>query len=314
MQWEAAVIDIRTAFLNAMMQTEEGESLIIIKAPRILVEKGCLPQETWYIPIRAVYGLRRSPRLWGKTRDAEIEEVKLKVKGPQRGEEKMKLVPLDSEPNLWKVIAEKDEEMDYPPLRGLLMTYVDDMFITGEREVVEGIIEEVQMRWKTSQPEWLSDQPVRFLGMEVAKKRKEEGGREIWNLTQTSYTRDLLSKDETVKPKKIPISRDLSVTPSEEEVRTPKDIRQAQKEVGELLWLVTRSRPDLMFAISRMGSEVTQYPHHVHQIATQVKGYLKITEEDGIEFDVDPKTPWVLDAHADASYAPEGEESRMVHS
>ena len=51
----------------------------------------------------------------------------------------------------------------------------------------------------------------------------------------------------------------------ETDVTTP-DIRAAQAVTGELLWLSVRSRPDIAFAVSVMGRNVTKRPKWVQQI------------------------------------------------
>ena len=61
-------------------------------------------------------------------------------------------------------------------------------------------------------------------------------------------------KFEELMKRRIPITRDQSTVEVEEEKKTMEDIKKSQKEVEELLWVVTRSRPGLMLAVSRMGS------------------------------------------------------------
>eukprot|EP00435_Cladocopium_sp_Y103_P015876 s5448_g3.t3 len=77
-----------------------------------------------------------------------------------------------------------------------------------------------------------------------------------------SYVRDLLSQseEEEVMEPKIPITRDQAQLPEEEEEKTPELIRSAQQATGELLWLVTRTRMDLMYAVAKMGSCVVRAP------------------------------------------------------
>ena len=62
-----------------------------------------------------------------------------------------------------------------------------------------------------------------------------------------------------MKRRKIPVSRELvaKMSKDEEEVGVT-EVRAAQKVVGELLWVVTRSRPDLMFVVSKIGARVTK--------------------------------------------------------
>lgn len=138
---------------------------------------------------------------------------------------------------------------------------MDDLFLVGTRPVVEAVLKEIQRKWKTSEPEEVSATPVRFLGMDIYKRRGEKDLDE-WIVTQRSYVLDLLAKEqEEVKKRKIPIGRDLAAELLEtEDSPTADQIRKAQKAVGELLWLLTRSRPDLMYVMARMCSQVSKCP------------------------------------------------------
>ena len=79
-------------------------------------------------------------------------------------------------------------------------------------------------------------------------------------------------------------------------------IREAQKQVGELLWTVTRTRPDLMYAVSKMGSAVLRNPKMVNVVADQVKGYMLQTEGEGLCFTSDSASNPFLEVFTDASY------------
>ena len=79
-------------------------------------------------------------------------------------------------------------------------------------------------------------------------------------------------------------------------------IREAQKQVGELLWTVTRTRPDLMYAVSKMGSAVLRNPKMVNVVADQVKGYILQTEGEGLCFTSDSASNPFLEVFTDASY------------
>ena len=304
-QWQAGTIDVKTAFLNALME-EDGETLIIVKAPSLLIEKGCIPTEVYYLPLRAVYGLRRSPRLWSECRDAALLEMEVKIK-EEGGEVALRFYQMESEPNMWKICECRNGVSG--KVRGVVMTYVDDLFVTGEGKVVKEVMSEIQRKWVTSPPDQVSQDAIKFLGMEISKTEKE--GREVWHLSQESYTRDLLQQsEEEVKPKKVPLTKDQNSALEEEDVsKSPETVRRSQKEVGELLWLVTRTRVDLMFQTSRMGSSVLRNPTAVHEAYKQVKGYLVHTIGEGVEFDVTGEEQWLLESHSDASFSPFGEES-----
>ena len=71
----------------------------------------------------------------------------------------------------------------------------------------------------------------------------------VWKVTQSSYVRYMLQKAAGLKRRRIPITQDQSL--EIEENGDPED--EARRQVGELLWTVTRTRPDLMYAVSKMG-------------------------------------------------------------
>ena len=304
-QWRGGTLDVKTAFLNAEWK-EEDEVMLVVKPPLIFTELGALEKDTFYLPRKAVYGFRRSPKLWGDCRDSVMEKLEVKMEDGNV----LELKALESEPNLWKVQQKEKGIQQQPELRGLVMTYVDDMFFVGQEDVVAAVMSEMRKVWKTTEPEMVSGSPIRFLGMDVQVERNEESGLEEWVVSQTSYLRDLVSKEE-IQERKIPISRDqvTELLTAEKEPQL-EEVRGAQKVVGELLWMLTRTRPDLMFAMSKLCSSVLRSPRKVQEIAMQVKGYLKLTAEEGIRFvKNDAEEAMVLKVFTDASFAPDGGES-----
>ncbi|CAL1129313.1 unnamed protein product [Cladocopium goreaui] len=249
-QWLATVLDIKTAFLNAAMEQGDQEDILVVRPPALFTEKGYMAKDVFFLPTKAVYGLRRSPRLWGNCRDETMEDFE-----------------------------------------------------------VQAEVEEKKETWKTSKPEDVSGEPIRFLGMEVSKRTEEEG-KEVWYVTQKSYIKDLVEKsEEKVKERKIPITRDQAHIEEPSSPPTVDQVRGAQKCVGEVLWLLTRSRPDLMYGVSRMGSNVLRNPVKVMELGEQMKGYLKRTAEEGLRYQVEFREEISLQAFSDASFSPEGAES-----
>ena len=109
----------------------------------------------------------------------------------------------------------------------------------------------------------------------------------------------------------IPISREQALMePDPQETITPERVKQAQQHVGELLWLVTRSRPDIMFAVACMGANITKAPGKVSMVASQCRGYLKSDVDGGLRFaPQDTSSMFTLEAFSDASFSPDGEPS-----
>ena len=83
-------------------------------------------------------------------------------------------------------------------------------------------------------------------------------------------------------------------------------MRGAQKCVGEVLWLLTRSRPGVMYGVSRMGSNVLKNPVTVMELGEQMKGYLKKTQGEGLGYQVGFTEEIVLQASSHAPFSPEG--------
>ena len=193
-------------------------------------------------------------------------------------------------------------EDDASRIEGLIMTYVDDLFIAAVLKLVNAVIDGIRQLWATTQPEFVSRIRVRFLGMEVS--RVQDGTEVIWKVTQQSYLTDLLQKHPEVRHRKIPITRDqgFKIEEEEEKAITVEAIRRAQKVVGELLWTVTRSRPDAMFAVAKMGSGTLRCPGKVCEVGDQVKGYLKETWADGLMFPGNCGENDLLEVFTDASF------------
>ena len=135
-QWSALTLDVRTAFLNAKLVQNDDEPLIIAKPPTLLVDKCFLRKDVFYLPEKAVYGLRRSPRLWGVTRDETISTFDIQAEH-QGKLMNFHLCPLQSEPNLWRLLNSDDVEDE--EMYGLLMTYVDDIFIASTPKLMEAL-------------------------------------------------------------------------------------------------------------------------------------------------------------------------------
>ena len=176
--------------------------------------------------------------------------------------------------------------------------------------MVQAVMKKVRATWTTSEPDRVTEVPIKCLGVEISKAYDQVKGRDIWYMSQSSYTKDLLAQGgQEVQERKIPITRDQSQLPEEESDVTPELIKAAQKATGEMLWLVTRTRIDLMYAASKMGSCVTRSPRKVLQIYEQVKGYLKKTVNHGLCFHGAAPEVMMIEAMADASFAPEGDVS-----
>ena len=300
--WTGINLDIRTAFLHAPLekpcQDEEeeekaGGKRLLVKPPHILVTLGYFPARRLMEAKRALYGYRRSPKLWSDHRDDEMQGMTV---------EDMFLQQMDSEPCLWLIKNSSYEE----PL-GIVVTYVDDLLVLSTEEVAWKWVRRIQEKWETSKPEQvLPGQPTRFLGMELSISA--DG---IWTASQYHYLKDLLTRRLGPNPakwekRKIPMVKDEVEDESEEEIEeevSPAAIKEAQKIVGECIWLVTRCRPDIMYVVSKMSMLSTRKPKKVALMAEQLWRYLAHTVDEGIVFQKSDHMDFVV--FTDASFGEE---------
>jgi len=77
-EWGIATIDIKTAFLNAPMPSDEAP--VYVTPPAICVHFGLVKPGTIWRVNKAIYGLRQSPRLWGKERDKQLRLMRITLK------------------------------------------------------------------------------------------------------------------------------------------------------------------------------------------------------------------------------------------
>lgn len=88
----------------------------------------------------------------------------------------------------------------------------------------------------------------------------------------------------------------------EEEQKTAPNMKEAQRIVGKLMWLVTRCRPDLMYPVSVMSMLSTRRPKRVQTMA-QVWKYLAATIEEVLGFNNEEAMD--VQTYTDASFGEE---------
>ena len=214
------------------------------------------------------------------------------------------IVQMETEPAVWTIREDGSEA-----LVGLIVTYVDDVLVLAKREVVEKWLTKLRSTWETTEPEWIdATKGTLFLWMELRRSEKGE-----WGISQLNYTFDLLQRNlgkqqEDWGRRRIPISKaledeDEACEPEspDPEVPTVEAVREAQRVVGELVWLVTRSRPDIMYALSRMAALSTKKPKKVLVLARQIWRYLAATVKDGLVFPREDQPPHI-EVYTDASF------------
>ncbi|EED13808.1 hypothetical protein TSTA_100530 [Talaromyces stipitatus ATCC 10500] len=202
---------------------------------------------------RALYGLRRSPRLWQK----ELTKTLLNLGFTQ--------VP--------------DEECLFIKNGVILLFFVDDILVfydkaTKQRafeEIEKGLTNRYELR-KMDKFEW-------FLNIRIIRDRVQ---RKIW-LCQDAYISKIAERFElnTKMSVKTPISSDIEIS---SDTATNQEIHAYQELVGSALYAAVMTRIDVIKAISEL-SKHTKNPSKAHfQQIRRVIQYLYSTRFLAIEY------------------------------
>ena len=262
--WTGCVIDIKAAFLNAPLQAEDGDKVVVLKPPHLLVKLGYVKSDEYFLVEKPMYGLRQSPRSWCVYRDQVISALKTK--------EGRVFVMSVGDPNLWVVYL--DDQVD-----GFILIYVDDFLIMMSLIGLQDVLDAITSKWEISTPEMINEKTsVKYLGMELRKHAKG------FIATQENYIRVKIDGD--FKKVKTPMTKD-AIPEVEENPQEEHDIRLAQKRIGELLWLTTRTRPEICYAVSKCSHLLLSHPQWVVEQTEQIWCYLKSTPTQGLIFSKD---------------------------
>ena len=255
----------------------------------------------------AIYGLQESPAAWAQHRDSILPTIEIKIKG-----ESLHLQQSKADSNMWMLRCPHSNE-----LLALLTVYVDDLLLSANEEVSSAIWEAIQATWRISAPVYATEKEgLKFCGFEL--RQDSEG---LW-ISQKSYIQSLLEKYPEITGRvATPYSKEaetLEPRPSSDISR----IRYAQALVGEILWLATRSRPDLAFGTSRVGQLITKDTEQAISRAEDMLRYLRHTADYELNYGkpgegrgpsnqlaVDRDSN-VLEVFADASFCPGTDKSQ----
>ena len=263
--WCLAGSDIRVAFLNAPKR--DTTKITAMEVPTIFKHLGLADAEDVWIIEKALYGLVSSPRDWGIHRDEVLPTL--------RWHRKIGDVVLEGrfvhskDENLWRLV-EVNKETGTENWAGLMSVYVDDILVSGEPQTVKLAMEAIQNTWALSEVEWASDKPLRYCGFEISMGAAGDG----FYVSQGMYEQELMTRWDIKESLQYPA---FKVTEEDEQFVgeiDPNDVRTAQMMTGALLWLSTRTRPDLAFGVSAMSRLTTKNPKKAVEIGYILLKYL----------------------------------------
>ena len=301
------VIDVKTAFLNAHLP--DSFEPVFVRPPQALVEFGLVPPGTVWRALKAIYGLRISPKAWGLERDKELRKMSITHEGQQCHFRQSTI-----DPSIWSIIP------GAPPkhgssivaqaagtsVLGWIIVYVDDFAIVASDAVSELVKQAIEKKWKISVKDIVpfgSGRSVEYLSVEVS------AAKDGWTLSQQTYCDDLLSKWSMQDCRPIASLEDVPEHIEDEEEPPLQEVRLAQRMAGGLNWLATRTRPDIAFTVSQLASAATRAPQRALALGKRILRYLAGTRTHALELRI-PIRPQegggyseaVLEGFGDASY------------
>jgi len=265
---DADQIDIVCAYANAQIDKE-----IYVKFPPGFDIPGKCKRL-----LRALYGLKRSARLW----NMEITSTCQKELG---------MKPIFEDPCLLiRDTSQKDLLIIY--------IYVDDIILAGSRPQINQAKKAILARYESKdlgEIHW-------FLNIKIERDRPK---RKLW-LTQKAYTNKLMQKYNLIstKPSKatIPLTKNHAILPVNQGTATDSQIHEFQDKIGSMIYAAMSLRPDIARATSMLANHM-QNPSREHLLeADHLIQYLYQTRSLALTFD---GTKPNIQAASDAAYANE---------
>ena len=294
-KWWLCNGDIANAFLRAPVP--QG-TLLALRPPAVLVRAGLAEEgEIWEV-CTALYGFRSSPRWWSSYRTMMMQKART-----QCG---FKFLQGRADGDTWRIVDAEGAT------RGVVIVYVDDYLIAGDRQACEETHNWFATTWKTTELQYATpDTSIRFLGMEIKQLLDHHGNFDGYSLDQEGYVEELLRHRGVQERDKslIPAAKDqMSLDPATFPTSyTQTELKEAQSRTGELAWLCQRTRPDVSYVTNVMSSLAVRDPQRVCRIGAKCLAYLNATKHWKLHFRSggDP----TLSTYTDSSYAPEGDRS-----
>ena len=269
-------MDITAAFLNGDLKED-----VYLSSPEGLEVNGSRGKVFCKLK-KSLYGLRQSPRCWNSTLDAKLREMGFRQ--------------TPSDPCMYITSSEGK------PL--ILAVYVDDIILAGKSEK---LISEVKR--KLAQYFEVKDLGIlhHFLGVKVSYN--EETG-SVW-IGQPRYTEKVLEKFgmDKAKPNKTPVSSSSRLRRRNDEEEGV-DRSLYQSAVGSSLYLSTRTRLDISFAVSNVAKYCND-PSKEHWIAVKrILRYLNGSTHLGLLYTKqDPKE---VIGYSDADWGGDNDDHRST--
>ena len=243
--WDCYSFDVSNAFCWADL--DPNDPPVYMQAPI----SGVCEKGTVFRLIKALYGLKSSPRRWSELLTKLLVEIGW--------------VPSEYDPSLFLFWKESK-------LHGALAPFVDDAQSVCEPWLWIFTVEELRKHIV-----------VKDFG---AKPKTHVGIEYTWTpegvyMSQHKYIEEMLTKfgynDPRLSPKKTPGNHKSRLEPAVTDT-DPSDVRRYQQEVGSLMHLVGMTRPDCAFALNQLTRHLIKQDKAHRDAVERVFRYLKGTK------------------------------------
>jgi hypothetical protein len=263
LDYEIHQTDIVSAYPRSILHAE-----VYMKTPKgVDVPKGkCLRVR------KSLYGLKQSGREW------YLEAVK--------GLAELGLEPIFADAC---VFVRKDKSL-------IVGLYVDDMIIlSDDLSVVQEFKKAIAKRWEIKD----LGEVKKILGLEITRNRQ---GRSI-RISQCSFTDELMAEYglTDARPASTPYGSPESLEPVSKGEELA-DVDRYQRAIGQVMYLMRGSRPDICFTVTRLSRYVAMPAARHWKCAMQMLRYLKGTRNLGTTYS-GLGTAQNLEGYVDSDYA-----------
>ena len=258
--WATAQFDVECAFLNAPLKEE-----VYIRIPEgcsQLMPKGMTTENGVIKILKAVYGLKQSPRNWNQ----ELH--------------KLKFVQSQVDHCLYSLKVPKISNGKATGFSVVHLTvYVDDVALFGDADLIKWTIAKVSQTYAITDQGELRD----ILGVQIHRN-----GTSIL-INQERFIEKILKtfSMDSCNPTKLPCSPELKLIKGME-ANTEEERKQMasipyRSLVGSILYLQL-TRPDIAFAVKELSRFLVNPGPQMWTAAKNVLRYLKGTQTHGIKF------------------------------
>ena len=285
--WEVCQIDVKTAYLYGDLDEE-----IYMEAP----QGYDVPDKHVLRLTKALYGLKKAGCQWYRKLKGSLSEFGLKE--------------VHNEPHTFvvnKVVNDQKCTLIVP-------IYVDDSFPIGDKVLVDEFENFIPSYFEISPP---CDAHY-FLGICVKRNCSPSKGMPYLALDQIKYIElltDLMKSEGTpLKKYATPLStQEIIDNPRPKEEANSDKVKIYQHLIGQLMYLMMGTRPDLAYAVGLLSRYSSNPSDHHFKCITRAFGYLDYYQNSTLTYRMKPdETPNIIRAYTDANYAGEKSTAKLT--